>query len=175
MIKTIYTKEEKGTMSFIDYTPNTESEQLGLKVFTKHIQLTKNLSELNEEKEFLEEVNKYVKFSEILKFSENSKKNLAVLLMAGNIIMQKGRRGPAHNVLIGRNKFEELFEQEERDSLQRFYKVWFSKDENLDYVLVWRVGADDEPGCILVKNDEKYAFVSTGFYPEAQFVKIKIE
>lgn len=175
MIRTVNTKEEKVTIKFLEYITKSESEEYsGLEIFIKNIELSKNLSEINEEQEFLEEVNKYVKFNEELNFSDNSRRNLATLLMAGNIIMAKGRRGPAHNVLIGREKFKKLFLQEERDSLQRFYKIWFSENENLDYVLVWRNGNKDEPGCVLFKNEEKYTFATLGLYPELQFVKIKI-
>ena len=182
MIKTKIIEVDKGKISFLDYTIN-ESEmsdsqvfpkKLGLKVFTIEVNLDKNLSELDEEKEFLEEVNKYVKIDEDIKFTDNSRRNLSKLITAGSKVAMEGRRGPAHHVLIYRPTFKKLLSQEDRDYLQRLYKVWFSK-EKLDYVLVWREGADDEPGCILVKNDEKYTFTSLGLHPECQFVKINVE
>jgi len=196
MIKTIEIKEDKALISFLDYVYNEKEKetlfpdaikgddvvfpvQLGLDVFKKHIELNKDLSKLDEEKDFLEEINKYVYFNEDLKLKNNteerySRYNMSRLISAGSLVAVMGRRGPAHNVLISRTKFENILEQEERDTLQKMYEVFFSKDDDLDFVLVWRSGAIDEPGCILVKNDEKYAFVSTGLHPEAQFVKIRI-
>lgn len=175
MFQTVTIEGTRGQIQYVDYNNlTTDSGKPGLSIFTKFVELGKNLSEINEEREFLEEVNKYVKINEDLEFTNNSQKNLTILLLAGNVVMVEGKRGPAHHVLVGRKSFEKILDQEERDSLQRAYKVWFAKDENLDYVLVWREGDKDEPGCILVKNEEKYNFVSTGLHPEHQFVKIAI-
>jgi|AntAceMinimDraft_18_1070375.scaffolds.fasta_scaffold41398_2 hypothetical protein len=176
MIITLTIEEDRSQISYLDYMPNQVEGKLGLTVFTKDVELNKELSKLDEEKEFLEEVDKSVKIDDELKFRNKeeehwSRFNLSRLISAGSKVAVNGRRGPADNVLIYKPVFEELLLEEERDSLQRFYKVWFSK-EKLDYVLVWRNGALDEPGIILIKNKEKYTFASLGLYPELQFVKI---
>ena len=173
-------EENRGMISFLDYNPPSDEVKdedgipLGLGVFQKFIEFSKDISELDEEKEFLKEINKYVKPTELLEITDNSRRNLSKFISAGSMVAVAGRRGPAHNVLISRSKFEEILEQEERDSLQRMYKVYFSKDEDLDYALIWRSGATDEPGCILVKNKDKYVITSLGYYPEHQYVKIML-
>ena len=167
----------QGMISYLDYRDKKSEDgaRLGLGVFQKFVQFSKDISELDEEKEFLEEINNYVKVDKRINFEEGkSRRNASKLITAGSIVAAEGRRGPAHNVLISRSKFEKYLEQDERDSIQRMYKVYFSKDEDLDYALLWRSGSNDEPGALLVKNKEKYAIVSLGFHPEHQYVKIQL-
>jgi hypothetical protein len=191
MIKTETIKKDHGTLSYLDYVYRDDYEkkeggevipkELGLKILTKFVELDKNLSELDEEKEFLEEVDKIVKPYDRLNFKneknydkkKHSRLNLSKLISAGSVVAMDGRRGPAKNVLINREDFQELLLEEERDALQRMYEVWFT-EKPLEYVLVWRNGALDEPGIVLIKNEEKYTFVSVGFHPEAQFCKINV-
>ena len=113
---------------------------------------------------------------------EESNENINTKIKWGsNWIATVGRFGYATHLLISK----ENYEKHEIDSLYLVSDVDPIKinpplltivfSDNVKDCILYRINSFDQPGLVLVHNNDKYSFESIGFYPENQFLRILLK
>jgi hypothetical protein len=88
--------------------------------------------------------------------------------IASNLIATTGRYGPAEIILISKKNFEKLGLEEIKKDYE-FYFTDFVKD-----IILYRKNNCNQPGLVMFYNKRKLSFEKIGFYPEKQYLKIKL-
>lgn len=87
---------------------------------------------------------------------------------ASNIIAVTGRYGHAEIILISKKNYEKLGLEEIKNEYE-FLFTDFVKD-----IILYRKNNYNQPGLIMFYNKRKLSFEKIGFYPEKQYLKIKL-
>ena len=87
---------------------------------------------------------------------------------ASNFIAVDGKIGQATNMLIS----EDNYTKYGIDKFDLKLEVMF--DDSVEDCILYRKNTKDQPGLILLYNENKYEFMPIGFFPEKQFSKIKL-
>lgn len=94
---------------------------------------------------------------------------LTKIIAATNYIATYGRIGMANTVLISKDNYDKFKMSEIIENCEIFF------DDSVEDVYVYRRNEIDQPGLILVYNENKYELCEIGFYPERQFMKITLK
>ena len=95
------------------------------------------------------------------------RKFLAKINNASSVIAVNGRIGPAQYMIVSENNYNNY----ELSILENIKPVFYDTDD----IILFRKNRFDQPGLVYITNNEKYYLVDIGFYPEKQFIKIKID
>jgi len=171
----------------LDNPLTRENETIGQvispNVFTKNVELSEDFISEDDVKE--KSIEKIIELSEInfhgndvelyqkfkfklFEYSLNDvrRKLLSRILMGSNTIAMKGRIGPAHYMIIS----EDNYHRYELSSIENIKPIFHDTKD----IVLFRKNSINQPGLVYITNNDKYSLVDIGFYPEKQFLKIKI-
>lgn len=164
-----YTEHDTPKLKYIDM--KTENGQMSVDVLTKNVELGNDLKE-DYSVDLYEEIKKLTDIKDKKTFSISSedspRKWEHMVNMASNMIAGDGRIGPGNTVLISEKNYNNKLSK-----LGNIYNVQFIDNE--DEIFVYKKTNLDQPGLAFIYNDDKYAFVSKGFFPDKQVFKIEIK
>jgi len=174
LVTNMYYNGDKTELMYIDFIykndGNVDENSIGATVFSKYIQISEPISEKIEE-EYLKTVNILSDRSIFkIQLSQNDidRKWISTILNASNHIAGEGRIGPGKIMLVSENNYN----NKNLKSIEHYLQVKFIDSD--DYIILYRKNDIDQPGLSLVYNENNYAFIESGFFPEKQFVKINI-
>lgn len=145
-------------------------------VYETSVVLEKKISENNLINELFECIEQLANMndSDTLKiFTMKDISKLGNLLKNGsNYIASNGKLGQANHLLISWDNFRKYnVEKELIDNLENIGVVF---SDTIKDIILYKVNSFDQPGLVLIHNNEKYLFKGIGFYPERQFQKITL-
>lgn len=169
----------------------TYEQLIGPEVFSKNVELGDDFISDDEVKEkFIEKVielsernfnGNQVELYEKFKFTPSAtegnntsgsgterRKLIAKINMGSSAIAVNGRIGPAQYMIIS----EDNFHRYGLSDIVGYIKPIFYETHD---IILFRKNSFDQPGLVYITNDDKYSLVDIGFYPQKQFLKIKIE
>lgn len=164
---------DKTSLMFVDFIYNgdidTTNEGVGLNIFTKHIELGKSLIDETIIADFIETINDIKPKTTTILSTDPVRRNISKILTASNTIAVDGRIGPAKKILVS----EDNYNKYGLSNLFENFEVNFVN--NIDDLILYRDNDIDQPGIMLLYNEEKYSIISKGFFPEHQFAKIELK
>lgn len=104
-------------------------------------------------------------------FKENKNINFTIT-NALNLVACDGRIGKATALIVSEKNYEKFNIDTEYIKQNGIQEIVF--DDSIEDIIVYRKNNIDQPGLILLYNDEKYNFIDIGFYPHRQFCKITL-
>jgi len=198
-IKIIDTDKDAVTITYIDFLQNEQNDlqneqndlqneqnrqTISLDVFTKRVDFAPDVDIsdcIDLKNSFVEKVlelcerNSYDIFN--FKYDDNNDDEtmnkrvlLSKMMNASNFISFNGRLGPANSIIISKSNYDNFGLSD--------YTREFSLDvlfSDIDDIIMYRKNNIDQPGLVCVRKGDKCKIVDIGFFPEKQFIKIKIE
>jgi hypothetical protein len=169
-------EDDNTDLIYIDF--KSDGNVMSPEAITRKIKLTKKIkddkdiiSEIVEKINSLSETNDtdiLEKFSlkNINEKNETNQKRkiFAKILNSSNYIAVQGRIGSGNKMLVSKENYEKYY----LDELDN-YDVIF---EDVNDIYIFRKNDVDQPGLVMIKNDEKYEIIDVGLYPHKYFLKI---
>jgi len=89
---------------------------------------------------------------------------------ASNVIAVEGRIGPANRMLISHYNYDKYLK---KDFIHPDIEIIFN--DSVTDIIIYRKNEPDQPGVILIHNNEKCDILSIGLYPEKHYVRIECD
>jgi hypothetical protein len=87
--------------------------------------------------------------------------------IASYYIASNGRMGSATNIIISHKNYYKYELNYHHKNLEPYF------DESIEDIILYRKNNFEQPGLVLVCNDDKYSIDRVGLHPENQFFKIR--
>jgi len=162
-------------VDFKDINSTEEGTIIGPNIFTKEGSLTQ--TDETKVKQLL--VENIVKLSNQLPqeiINMFSMKNVSMdkikykIQNGSNYLASNGRIGPPRNMLVSEDNYFKYNLKDICDTIN--LTVLF--DNSVNDIYLYRINSIDQPGLSLLYFEDKYEFISTGFFPHYQFMKIEL-
>jgi len=183
-----YDEPQEETIVDLDNPLTRENETMGQvivpEVFSKNVELSEDFISEDDVKE--KAIEKIIELSERnfngnnaelyekfkFKFSDfpenTSRKLMSKIFTGSSAIAVNGRIGPAQYMIIS----EEIYNEHGLSDISGTITPIFYDTKD---IYLFRKNTMDQPGLVYITNNDKYSLVDIGFYPEKQFLKIKLE
>lgn len=179
-VKKIPNDQKIADIIFVDI----KNDAYKIDVFSKKITIDKKIDDDKIKKELFEYIDKLSinDDNDILnKFSISTidgeinetfkRKVITKISNASYYIATSGRIGQANTILMSE-------ETEKKYEIKKYidddFDIEFVFDDSIKDIYMYRKNEIDQPGLVLIMNDDVYEIIDIGFYPYRQFMKIMI-
>ena len=168
------TNDEKFSLNFVDFKQD-DIENVG--IFTKNIVFTE--TDKSKIKDLL--IGKIISLSNMNILDEKTKnvfsfknceesKYKTKLNNASYYIAVEGKIGKATNILLSEKNYNKYNLKD--ICVEMNLNILF--DDTVEDIYLYRINSIEQPGLVLVFNDDKYELIPIGFFPEKFFIKISL-
>ena len=175
LVNIITIEGDHKTKQYVDYGIDKQANSLGaygISLFEKYVEISRFSKDIKDESYISDYIDKIQgilsTYNNTLDINDKVRRNISKLISSASTIAHEGRIGPGTTILIN----EKNFESYSLHNIKRIFNVIFV--DELNDIIITRKNGLDQPGIILVKNDENYMFTTLGFYPDKQFIKINL-